>query len=170
MAAPLHFDTVWVSTDAQFAAFDKAVRDASWLTKIIGRYRIPPGAAYLSAKFPPWRMPIVLVANGTLSFTGNTITFTSAPMRKAMGARYHNMLDDLAFELSGADICTVETYDATSPFLSHFNMTWTRLRTAKPPPLDDFLLAVGTFTLETGKARQRSADLRAALQALRQDG
>lgn len=170
MNLPLHFDTVWISTDAQFAAFDAAVRNASWLTKAIGRYPIRPGAAYISMRFPPWKIPIVFVANGALSIESNATTFASTPVRKVFGMRYHNVQTDFAFALSGADIRAVEAYEIKSPFLSHFDMSWTRVRTARSAPLDDFLLTVGTFNaLHTGQARKRAADLRTALHNLQQN-
>jgi hypothetical protein len=160
MSDPIHFDTVWFSTDAQFAAFDDAFRKASWFGRAIGRYPIRPGTAYTTMLLRPWaRTPLVLVAVGRLDIVDGRATFIA---RSRAGLR-HNVLTQLAFALAPPEIKSLEAHLRKSP--RHPSLTWTHVETTREPPLDSFYLCAGgrsAFAM-----RREGLALREALQRLR---
>jgi hypothetical protein len=134
---------VWFSTRTQFEAFDNAIKNASWLRKILGRYRLPDGIAYL--KMQLWmKIPLVLVARGTLTINSDHIHFASLPKRNRFDRLERNLWDNFNFDLGTSDIVCIEAFERQPGFFSgHFSLPWTRLVTKLPPPLDEFFLSVG---------------------------
>ena len=161
-------DTVWLSTEAQFRAFDEAWSSASWLRKHIGRYRITPGAAYTQSVLMPWmRIPILIVASGKLDIDATHVEFTPKP-RFGFGWVRRNIRSDLAFSIDRAQISAVEAYDRRSPVSSRYDMLWTRIRADCPPPLNDFYLTVGGQNpAAMSHYREQSLKLRQLMQGLK---
>jgi hypothetical protein len=161
------FHDVWLSTDAQFDAVDDAFRVASPLTKLIGRYPIRPGAAWLRPLLTPWmRMPLVYVAAGDLEIGAGKIAFRSVkPHGFAMLRR--NLWPDMAFELSAAQIGGVQPSDRKFPVNSAFELVWTRIRATAAAPLDNFLITTGgRNALVMARYREQSLKLRDEITAL----
>jgi hypothetical protein len=132
---------VWFSTRAQFEAFDDAVANASRLRKLLGRYRIRKGGAYV--KLLPWmKIPLVLVRRGKLAIEADYIRFSPLARRDRIGRRARNLLDDFAFDLKASEIVSVEAYDHPQ-MQSRYALPWTRVLTSRDAPLDDFLVSVG---------------------------
>jgi len=165
MSDPIHFDTVWLSTDAQFAAFDEAFRNASWFARAIGRYPVRPGAAYTTMLFQPWtRIPLVLVSAGRFDIVEGRASFAAS---SRAGLR-RNVLTDLAFALTPPEIRSLEAHLQNSPVNPAFNLTWTHVETTREPPLDSFYLSVGgRNAFAMGRYRREGLALREALQRLR---
>jgi hypothetical protein len=164
MSDPIHFDTVWFSTDAQFAAFDEAFRNASWFARAIGRYPVRRGAAYTTMLLPWIRIPIVLVAAGRFDIAEGRASFAAG--RRA-GAR-RNVLTNLAFVLTPPEIKSLEAHLQKSPVDPAFSLTWTHVETTREPPLDSFYLSVGgRNAFAMGRYRREGLALREALQRLR---
>lgn len=159
------FHPVWFSTDAQVAALTAAYRDASWSTKLLGTFDLPEGVAHLRGRLMPWmRMPLVCVAEGTLEVSDRAVAFSLTEMR-LFGWALHGLRTDVAFQLPVSAIAAVEPADVSSPVVRFFNIPFTRLRTTRPPPLDNFLLCVGG-RIAMPRIRERSIELRRTLGSL----
>jgi hypothetical protein len=165
MSGPIRFETVWFSTDAQFAAFDEAFRNASWFQKAVGRYPIRAGAAYTAMILQPWtKIPIVLVAAGSLNIAYGRAAFAS----RAGWSMRRNVRTDLAFSLAASEMTSLEAHLRRSPVDPAFELTWTHVETTREPPLDNFYLCVGgRNALAMGRYRRQGLALREALQRLR---
>jgi hypothetical protein len=154
-----HFDLVWLSTDAQVAALMEAYRRATLATKLLGRFDLPHEAAHVRNFFMPWtRIPLVFVAQGGLTVDERTAAFTPRT-RRIFGWRMFGVRSDLQFAYSTSELIAVEPADVRSPFAHYFDIPFTRIRTAREPPLDNFLLCVGGL-FSMPRIRSRSLALR----------
>jgi hypothetical protein len=137
------FDWVWSSTDTQVTTALQLYRDASLLTKMLGRYKFPSGTSHISGYVTPWmRVALIFVSEGALSIGDGRLSFQ--PERHRMfGWRMVNVRSDLAFDLPVGEIDMIEAADFSSPVAHLFDIPFTRVRTRLSPPLDNFLLCVG---------------------------
>jgi|SRR5579862_950422 len=67
-----------------------------------------------------------------------------------------------ALTQSWNDVSAIEPADFRSPVIRTFDLPFTRVRTSKPSPIDDFLLCVGG-QISMPRIRDQSRDLRANL-------
>ena len=155
-------EPIWFSTDKQLNSLVSAYNSASLLTKLCGGFRIESEAASLRGLFFPWmRIPLGFVSQGKLSITDTEICYHAVPFR-LLGWRTKNVKNDLSFSLTRANLLSVEPFDFKSPFMSAFDMPFTRIHSSLPSPLDEFLLCVGgKFNL--ARIHTRSRELREAL-------
>ena len=159
------FDLVWLSTDAQIGALTEAYRRATLATKLLGRFDLPHDAAYVRSFLIPWaRLPLVFVAQGRLTVDQRTVAFTPRTHR-LFGWRMFGVRSDLSFQYSASELAAVERADVGSPVAHFFDIPFTRIRTAHPPPLDNFLLCVGG-RLSLPRIRKQSLELRHELLSL----
>lgn len=159
----IEFAPVWVSTAEQLSHLEMTYREASLPAKLLGRYTMPDGTAHLRGVLMPWmRVPIVFLAQGRLTVAGDRMTFASTPLR-APGWFVHGVDPGMHWQLSRAELETVEPMSFSSPFAKFFDIPFTRIRSSRPGLLGDFLVCVGgRFSMP--KVRARSLDLRLALQ------
>src|SRR5262245_49097845 len=109
------FDWVWLSTDVQVAALIAGYSNASWATKLLGRYDIPSGVAHIRGILLPWaRIPLVFKAEGQLTISDSGLAF-SARRRLMFGWRQLDLQSDLSFECAKSDLVSVEPADFSSP-------------------------------------------------------
>jgi hypothetical protein len=157
------FDRVWLTTYAQISALLEAYDRAGLLTKLLGTYQFPPNAVHIQGMFAPWiRIPTIFVAEGTLTMTGDNIAF--APRRRfRFGWRTRGALPDLPFELLAQEVKDVEAADIPSPVLRYFDIPFTRVRTVRAAPLDDFLVSAAAGAAMP-RVRAQSLELRKQLQ------
>ena len=133
---------VWFSTKAQLDAFDDAFAKTSWLRKMMGRFRIPKGAAYTT--LGGWhRIPIVLLARGNIAFEEGLIRFTPFPSKNRYAKRDRNLLDDFSFEIKQTDLVLIEAFEPVDKVGLGWRLPWTRVVTTRPSPLNDFFLTIG---------------------------
>jgi hypothetical protein len=159
--APVSFLPVWFSTDRQLAALAQSWESATMASKLLGRFEIPADCASLHGIFTPWmRMPLGLQAQGVLSL-GKTFSFRQTPYR-AFGWRVHSPLKDLSIDLFLNDVSAIEPADFHSLVMRTFDAPFTRVRTSKPSPIDNFLLCIGG-RISMPRIRSRSLDLREKL-------
>jgi hypothetical protein len=160
-----HFNLVWLSTDAQIAALTDGYRRATLANKLLGRFDLPPDAAHVRSFFIPWvRLPVVFVAQGRLTVDRQTVAFTPREPR-LFGGQLFGVRSDLWFQYSGSELTAVEPADLGSPVAHFFDIPFTRIRTAHAPPLDNFLLCVGSrFSMR--RIRRQSLEMRHELLSL----
>ncbi|MDE2112801.1 MAG: hypothetical protein KGJ79_16795 [Alphaproteobacteria bacterium] len=133
---------VWFSTKAQLDAFDEAVARTSWLRKIVGRFRIPKGAAYTTLGV--WqRFPILLLARGRIAFEEGSIRFTPFPSKHRYAMRDRNLLDGFSFEMKQTDLVLIEAFEPIDKVGLGWGLPWTRVVTTRPAPLNEFFLTIG---------------------------
>ena len=157
-----HFDLVWLSTDAQIAALTAGYRRATLATKLLGRFDLPQDAAQMRSFLMPWaRLPLVFVAQGRLTLDVRTVAFTPREHR-LFGWQLFGVRSDLWFQYSASELVAVEPADMGSPVAHFFDIPFTRIRTAHAPPLDNFLLCVGSrFSMP--RIRRQSLEMRQEL-------
>jgi len=137
------FDWVWLSTDAQVSTLVESYRRASLGNKLLGRYDFQNDCAYIRGFFTPWaRIPLIFVAEGALTIAERRISFAGR-RRRVFGWRMVGVRSDLSFEYSASEIAAVEVADIPSPVARFFNIPFTRVRTVRAAPFDNFLLCVG---------------------------
>ena len=162
MSPPILYSPVWFSTDYQMKAVISAYQAASLITKLGGRYSVPGDAAFLRGILMPWmRMPLVFTTQGELNITGSEISFRPIPYR-TFGWIVKSPYKKLSFILKLKDISAVALEDFKSPAMHFFDMPFTRIRTTKEPPLNNFLLCVGG-RIAVPRIRARSKELRQRL-------
>ena len=157
------FSPVWISTTEQLRSLDATFRRASLPAKLLGTFALPEGAPHLRGIVTPWmRVPLVMLAQGRLSVGGGRLTFLATPFR-APGWRVGGVQRDLRWEIDRGELTAVEPADFSSPVAKLFDLPFTRVRTARPGLLADFLVCVGgRFSMP--RIRERSLRLRRALQ------
>lgn len=162
MSPPILYSPVWFSTDYQMKAAISTYQAASLVTKLCGWYSVPGDAAFLRGVLMPWmRMPLVFTVQGELNITGSEISFKPIPYRM-FGWIVNSPHKNLSFVLSLNDILSVELADFKSPVMQFFDIPFTRIRTNKEAPLDNFLLCVGG-RIALLRIRARSEELRLSL-------
>jgi hypothetical protein len=156
------YSPVWFSTDHQIEALISAYQSASFVTKLIGNYKLPKDVASIRGILSPWmRVPLVLTAKGELSITESTISFKHIPHR-VFGWIVRSPHKNLTFVLSIKDVTAIEPVDFGSPVARVFDLPFTRIHTAKAAPLDNFLLCIGGYINMPG-IRAHSQELRQKL-------
>ena len=165
--APIFFSPVWFSTDRQLAALTQSLESATTTSKLLVRFEIPTDCASLRGVIIPWmRVPLGLQAQGVIGLNEASFSFRQEPYR-VFGWRFRTPLDDLSFNLFPNDVSAIEPADFRSPVMrrlgvTFFDVPFTRVRTSKPSPIDNFLLCVGgRFSMP--RIRDRSRDLREKL-------
>jgi hypothetical protein len=160
-----HFDWVWLSTDTQVTTLLESYRRASLATKLLGRFDFPDDVAHIRGLLMPWaRIPLIFVAEGALTVDGHSAAFVGR-RRRVFGWRTVGIRSDLSFAYSVSEIISVEAADMASPVARFFDIPFTRMRTAHPAPLDNFLLCVGG-RLSMPTIRAQSIELRHRLQEM----
>lgn len=160
--APISFSPVWFSTDRQLAALAQSWESATMTSKLLGRFEIPADCASIHGVIMPWtRVPLALQAQGIMSLNEMSFSFRQKPYR-VFGWRVHSPLKDLSFDLFPNDVLAIEPADFRSPVMRIFDVPFTRVRTSKPSPIDNFLLCVGG-RISMPRIRFRSRDLREKL-------
>jgi hypothetical protein len=159
------FDHVWLTTDAQISALFDAYSHASLATKLLGTYNFPPDAAYIQGILTPWtRIPTIFVAEGILTIADHNIAFV--PRRRfRFGWRILGLRSDLSFEFLASELTAVEAADIPSPVLRYFDIPFTRIRTMRAPPLDNFLISLAARAAMP-RVRTQSFELQEQLKAL----
>jgi hypothetical protein len=134
---------------------------ATMISKLLGRVEIPADCASLHLG-PLMRVPTVVQAEGVIHL--NEVSFTFRPTPHRFGWRFHSLLKDLSFVLYPNEVSAVEPADARSPVMRTFDLPFTRVRTSKPSPIDNFLLCVGgSGRIAMPRIRTQSRDLRERL-------
>jgi hypothetical protein len=160
--APIFFSPVWFSTDRQLAALAQSWESATMTSKLLGRFETPADCASLHGIIMPWvRVPSGLQAEGVMGLNQMSLSFRQEPYR-VFGWRLHSPLKDLSFDLFPNDVSAIEAADFRSPVMRTFDVPFTRVRTSKPSPIDNFLLCVGG-RISMPRIRSRSRDLREKL-------
>jgi hypothetical protein len=160
--APIFFSPVWFSTDRQLAALTQSWESATMTSKLLGRFEIPADCASLHGAVMPWmRVPLGLQAQGVMGLNEASFSFRQEPYR-VFGWRVRTPLEDLSFNLFPNDVSAIEPADFRSPVMRTFDVPFTRVRTSKPSPIDNFLLCVGG-RISMPRIRDRSRDLREKL-------
>jgi hypothetical protein len=137
------FEWVWLSTDAQLSTVVENYRRASLGTKLLGTYKFRNDAAHARGLLMPWiRVPLLFLSEGALAVTEHSIVF-AGQRHRMFGWRMVGVRSDLQFEHSVSEITSVEVVDFSSPVAKLFNIPFTRVRTDRAAPFDDFLLCVG---------------------------
>jgi hypothetical protein len=164
---PIFFSPVWFSTDRQLAALTQSWEAASTISKLLVRFEIPAECASRHGSVIPWmRVPLGLQAQGVMGLNETSFSFRQVPYR-VFGWRFSTPLKGFSFNLAPSDVTAIESADFRSPVMrgldaSFFDIPFTRIRTSKPRPIDDFLLCVsGRFSMP--RIRDRSRDLREKL-------
>lgn len=161
----IQFDWVWLSTDAQVSALVDSYRSASLGTKLLGRYNFRNDAAHIRGFLIPCaRIPLIFVAEGALTLTEHRVAFAGR-RRRVFGWRVVGVRSDLSFEFAANEIIAAEVADVPSPVARFFNIPFTRIRTVREAPFDNFLLCVGG-RVSMPRIRAQSLELRHALQAM----
>jgi hypothetical protein len=160
--APIFFSPVWFSTDRQLAALAQSWESATMTSKLLGRFETPADCASLHGIIVPWmRVPTGLQAEGVMGLNQMSLSFRQEPYR-VFGWRLDSPLKDLSFDLFPNDVSAIEAADFRSPVMRTFDVPFTRVRTSKPSPIDNFLVCVGArFSMP--RIRSRSRDLREKL-------
>lgn len=158
------FSPVWLSTEEQLHRLADAYTQASLVRKSLGRFRFPSGTAHLRGLLMPWaRIPIVFVAQGSLTIADTALRFRATPP-SVFGWQVQEVDATLTFELTPRDVEMVEPFTFPSPVARLFDLPFTRVRTTKPGLAHDFLVCVGGRVL-IPRIRARSLELRAAVAA-----
>ena len=158
-----YIEPVWLSSDAQIAALAEAYGSATLTTKLLGRYRFAPEVAHIRGVTMPWaRVPLVFLAEGPLTVSGDRLAFASRPPTLP-GWYVRGGLPQASFDLAPSEIESVEPADSRSPFSKIFDLPFTRVRTARHGLMGNFLLCVGG-RVSVPKIRARSLELRRALE------
>jgi hypothetical protein len=159
---PVSFSPVWFSTDRQLATLAQVFESATLTAKLLGRFDIPAGCASIQSVSMPWtRVPLALQAQGAIALNERSLSFEPTSFR-TFGWRVCSLMKDISFDLSPSDLVAVEPADFRSPFMRTFDLPFTRVRTSKPSPIDNFLLCVGG-RIAMPRIRSRSRELRASL-------
>jgi hypothetical protein len=160
--APIFLSPVWFSKDRQLAALTQSWESATMISKLLGRFEVPADCASFQGIFTPWmQMPLALQAQGVLGLNETSLAFRQEPYR-VFGWRVRTPLEDLSFNLFPNDVSAIEPADFRSPVMRTFDVPFTRVRTSKPSPIDNFLLCVGG-RISMPRIRDRSRDLREKL-------
>jgi hypothetical protein len=140
---PVAYAPVWFSSDRQMTALLQSFASATMTSKLLGRFKVPDDSPYLQHVLMPWhRLPIVLQAQGVVDLGETSLTFRPKPYR-LLGHRVRNTLKDLSFDLHPTDVNAIEPADFRSPVSRILDLPFTRIRTSRPSPIDNFLLCVG---------------------------
>jgi hypothetical protein len=159
---PISFSPVWFSTDQQLAALSQSSESATMTSKLLGRFEIPADCASLQGILTPWvRVPLALRAQGGITLNERSLSFRPKSFR-IFGWLVRGLLKDVSFDLSPSDLVAIEPADFRSPFMRTFDLPFTRVRTSKPSPIDNFLLCVGG-RIAMPRIRSRSRELRGSL-------
>ena len=155
---------VWLSTIEHLEQLLEIHRSESFLTKVVGLYRIPDGFPHLWYWLAPFaRVPIIYFANGRLILVPQGFRFE--PVRRMLFmASVANVREDLMLEIRREDICNVEEYaldpeELPFPTRSYYNFPWTRIRTRLSGMRGDFLIGAGGAGPSMGGIRARNARL-----------
>jgi hypothetical protein len=153
------YTPIWISTDQQIAALTMAHQTASITSKLIGKYQLPGDAAFLQGIVAPWmRLPVVMIAQGTLNISDTSISYEPKKYR-AFGWSFKSSYENIPFKLSLEDVFSIEPADVKSPVLSMFDIPFTRIKTREKSPLNNVLLCVGG-RISMPRIRSRSHELR----------
>jgi hypothetical protein len=160
--APISFSPVWFSTDRQLETLVQVFKSATITSKLLGRFDIPADCASIQSIFMPWaRAPLALQAQGAVTLNERSLSFRPRSFR-VFGWRVRSPMKEISFDLSPVDVLAIEPADFSSPFMRAFDLPFTRVRTSKPTPIDNFLLCVGG-QIAIPRIRWRSRALRASL-------
>jgi hypothetical protein len=96
-----------------------------------------------------------------LAYNETSFSFRQEPYR-VFGWRVSTLLEGLSFNLFPNDVSAIEPADFRSPVMRTFDVPFTRVRTSKPSPIDNFLLCDG-LRISMPRIRDRSRDLREKL-------
>jgi hypothetical protein len=160
--APISFSPVWFSTDQQLATLVQVFESATLTAKLLGRFDIPADRASIQNVLMPWaRAPRAPQAQGAVTLNERFLAFRPTSFR-VFGWRVRSPMKGISFDLSPSDVVAIEPADFRSPFMRAFDLPFTRVRTSKPRPMDNFLLCVGG-QIAIPRIRSRSRALRASL-------
>jgi hypothetical protein len=118
------FENIWISSVEHLDEFNAITKSNSWLKKIFGNNKIPPG-------FPQVRMgakyiPVVFFAKGSLQLFERQIEFHPNRFEPENGKVYRNLNIDFRFELPYKSI-EISSYSNPKPFMGAFNIQWLKL-------------------------------------------
>jgi hypothetical protein len=160
--APISFSPVWFSTDRQLAALVQVFQSATVTAKLLGRFDILADCASIQNVLMPWaRAPLAPQAQGAITLNESSLAFRPTSFR-IFGWRVRSPMKEIAFDLSPNDIIAIEPADFHSPVMRAFDLPFTRVRTSKSSPIDNFLLCVGG-KIAIPRIRARSRELRGSL-------
>jgi hypothetical protein len=160
--APISFSPVWFSTDRQLVALVQVFESATLTAKLFGRFDIPADCASIQSVLIPWsRAPLAPQAQSAVTLNERFMAFRPTSFR-IFGWRVHSPIKDISFDLSPSDVVAIEPADFRAPVMRAFDLPFTRVRTSKPSPIDDFLLCVGG-KIAIPRIRSRSRALRGSL-------
>jgi hypothetical protein len=161
---------VWLSNIDHLQRLLEIHRNESFLTKVVGLYRIPDGFPHLWYWLAPFaRVPIIYFANGRLILLPQGFRFE--PVHRALFmASVANVRSDLVLEIRRDDIRDVNEYmldpaELPFPTRSYYNFPWTRVRTRLPGVSSDFLIGAGGAGPSMRGIRARNAQLLETLTA-----
>ena len=113
---------VWLSTEEQLRRLADAYTQASVMQKSLGRFHLLSGTAHLRGLLMPWaRVPIVFVAQGSLTIGDAALRFRATPPR-LFGWQVQEVDSTLTFELTPSDVETVEPFTFPSPVARLFDL------------------------------------------------
>ena len=75
------------------------------------------------------------------------------------GNFYKNLQSDLKFELSVREVSQIDRYVNPNPFMTYYNLNWTRVGSTRCGLLGDILLAVGGKTPVMWRIRKKNTEL-----------
>ena len=158
------YSPVWFTNDKQIEALFCSYESASLLSKIAGRFAFSSDVAHLRGLLAPWmRVPLVLLAQGSLVIGPTELTFHTEPY-KAFGWIVRSSYKDLSFAVQRSEVLSVLPADTKSPVMRVFDLPFTRIRTSRQAPLDNFLVCVGG-RIAISRIRAKSRALRESLLA-----
>ena len=155
----MNFEPVWVSSLEHLRTFENAIRESSYLRRLLATYLLPDGFPYLRGCLGlPWCCPVVMFSSGQLRIDEDLMEFEATAWHLPFH-RLHHQRTDWRFTLIAQDIVAIEPFDFVSPFMRYYSIPFTRIRTNKNGDLADLLLCVGGLGPFMGKIRERSAEL-----------
>lgn len=170
----MRFEPVWISSIEHLTQFDELIARTPKWRRSLGFYRFP-------SEFPRVDMgrkilgkavtvPLVMFSQGELEIDIIRYRARDWPTLTAgrVSATRQFLRTDWEWELRANDLQSVESYTSPSPMLPNFALPWTRVRAYhREAALKDFLICVGGNGYKMDEIRERSAQLLAELQRLK---
>lgn len=136
----MEFKPVWISSIGHLNKFTEILSSSNVLRKIISYYKIPDDFPHIRLPLIS-KVPIVFFGSAEMNIKGNNISFTPLDI-KTIGSQYKN-ITRIQFQLSKADIQSIERYQSRPVLAKYFIINWIRIKTRLDIFDGDFLICVG---------------------------
>lgn len=160
---PKDYAPILISSPAHLAAFSDSKRNSPWWKLLLGINQIPAGfpRVYVGGN----AVPVNFFAKGQLRLFEHQLDFRARPPGFDNGQRYAHVNSDFSFEFPYSAITRVERYEASEPFIKHFNLNWVRLCVDAPAIPGDLLLSLTGSGTQMARINQTNDALYEELQA-----